>query len=294
MNVKKYSWIWPYLLITPALTVVICVVFIPVIEAVITSLKYHDLRYPDRTAWVGLQNYADLLTADAQFWPSLCRTILWVIFGVGFQFLLGFVLALVLNARFRFRGIVRAAAMVPWVTPGVLIGLIWRWLYDGDYGVINDLLKRMGFLARGIAYLSRVDTALPAAIFSVVWQGVPFFALMLLAALQGVSTEMYGAADIDGARFFQKLFYITIPSIRNTIYVTLLLRVIWVANSIDIIQNMTAGGPAYATQTIGIYVYQKARVPNLGYASALAVIMTIILLAVSVPYLRYTFRQIDD
>lgn len=143
MNVKKYSWIWPYLLITPALTVVICVVFIPVIEAVITSLKYHDLRYPDRTAWVGLQNYADLLTADAQFWPSLCRTILWVIFGVGFQFLLGFVLALVLNARFRFRGIVRAAAMVPWVTPGVLIGLIWRWLYDGDYGVINDLLKRM-------------------------------------------------------------------------------------------------------------------------------------------------------
>ena len=117
---------------------------------------------------------------------------------------------------------------------------------------------------------------------------------MLLAALQGVSTEMYEAADIDGANFFQKLFYITIPSIRNTIYVTLLLRVIWVANSIDIIQNMTAGGPAYATQTIGIYVYQKARVLNLGYASALAVIMTIILLAVSVPYLRYTFRQIDD
>ena len=213
---------------------------------------------------------------------------------MGFQFLLGFGLAVVLNTRFRFRGIVRAAAMVPWVTPGVLIGLIWRWLYDGDYGVINDLLKRMGFLTRGIAYLSRVDTALPAAIFSVVWQGIPFFALMLLAALQGVSTEMYEAADIDGANFFQKLFYITIPSIRNTIYVTLLLRVIWVANSIDIIQNMTAGGPAYATQTIGIYVYQKARVLNLGYASALAVIMTIILLAVSVPYLRYTFRQIDD
>ena len=81
-----------------------------------------------------------------------------------------------------------------------------------------------------------------------------------MAALQGVSTEMYEAADIDGARFFQKLFYITIPSIRNTIYVTLLLRVIWVANSIDIIQNMTAGGPAYATQTIGIYVYQKASI----------------------------------
>lgn len=294
MNVKKHSWIWPYLLIAPALIVVICVVFIPVIEAVITSFQYSDLRYPDRTAWVGIQNYMDLLTADAQFWSSLYRTVLWVIFGVGFQFLFGFILALLLNTKFRFRGIIRAAAMVPWVTPGVLIGLVWRWLYDGDYGVINDLLKRTGLIHRGIAYLSRVDTALPAAIVSVVWQGIPFFALMLLAALQGVSTDMYEAADMDGAHFFQKLFYITIPSIRNTIYVTLLLRVIWVTNSIDIIQNMTAGGPAYATQTIGIYVYQKARVLNLGYASALAVIMTILLLAVSVPYLRYTFRQIDD
>lgn len=291
MNVKKYSWIWPYLLITPALTVVICVVFIPVIEAVITSLKYHDLRYPDRTAWVGLQNYADLLTADAQFWPSLCRTILWVIFGVGFQFLLGFVLALVLNARFRFRGIVRAAAMVPWVTPGVLIGLIWRWLYDGDYGVINDLLKRMGFLARGIAYLSRVDTALPAAIFYVVWQGVPFFALMLLAALQGVSTEMYEAADIDGATAWQKLIYVTLPSIKNTIFVTGLLRVIWVANSVDVIFNMTEGGPAYSTQTLSVYIFNKGNALDLGYASAMALLMAALLLVVAIPYLKMNFRE---
>ena len=291
MNVKKYSWIWPYLLITPALTVVICVVFIPVIEAVITSLKYHDLRYPDRTAWVGLQNYADLLTADAQFWPSLCRTILWVIFGVGFQFLLGFVLALVLNARFRFRGIVRAAAMVPWVTPGVLIGLIWRSLYDGDYGVINDLLKRMGFLARGIAYLSRVDTALPAAIFSVVWQGVPFFALMLLAALQGVSTEMYEAADIDGATAWQKLIYVTLPSIKNTIFVTGLLRVIWVANSVDVIFNMTEGGPAYSTQTLSVYIFNKGNALDLGYASAMALLMAALLLVVAIPYLKMNFRE---
>lgn len=291
MNVKKYSWIWPYLLIAPALIVVICVVFIPVIEAVITSLKYHDLRYPDRTAWVGLQNYSDLLTADSQFWPSLYRTILWVVFGVGFQFLLGFGLALVLNARFRFRGIVRAAAMVPWVTPGVLIGLIWRWLYDGDYGVINDLLKRMGFLARGIAYLSRVDTALPAAIFSVVWQGVPFFALMLLAALQGVSTEMYEAADIDGATAWQKLIYVTLPSIKNTIFVTGLLRVIWVANSVDVIFNMTEGGPAYSTQTLSVYIFNKGNALDLGYASAMALLMAALLLVVAIPYLKMNFRE---
>jgi len=292
--VKEHKWIWPYLLIAPALVVVVCVVFIPVIQAVITSLQYYDLRYPTRTRWIGLQNYIDILFHDDLFWPSLKRTLLWVLFGVGFQFLFGFILALVLNQKFRFRGIVRAVSMVPWVMPGVLIGLIWRWLYDGDYGVINDLLIRMGFLDKGIAFLSRTDTALPAAILSVVWQGIPFFALMILAALQGVSTDMYEAAEIDGANFFQRLFLITVPSIKNTLYVTVLLRIIWVTNSVDIIQNMTTGGPAYATQTVGIYVYQRARALNLGYASALAVIMTILLLVVAIPYLRYTFKRIDD
>ena len=291
---KEHKWIWPYLLIAPALVVVVCVVFIPVIQAVITSLQYYDLRYPTRTRWIGLQNYIDILFHDDLFWPSLKRTLLWVLFGVGFQFLFGFILALVLNQKFRFRGIVRAVSMVPWVMPGVLIGLIWRWLYDGDYGVINDLLIRMGFLDKGIAFLSRTDTALPAAILSVVWQGIPFFALMILAALQGVSTDMYEAAEIDGANFFQRLFLITVPWIKNTLYVTVLLRIIWVTNSVDIIQNMTTGGPAYATQTVGIYVYQRARALNLGYASALAVIMTILLLVVAIPYLRYTFKRIDD
>ena len=291
---KEHKWIWPYLLIAPALVVVVCVVFIPVIQAVITSLQYYDLRYPTRTRWIGLQNYIDILFHDDLFWPSLKRTLLRVLFGVGFQFLFGFILALVLNQKFRFRGIVRAVSMVPCVMPGVLIGLIWRWLYDGDYGVINDLLIRMGFLDKGIAFLSRTDTALPAAILSVVWQGIPFFALMILAALQGVSTDMYEAAEIDGANFFQRLFLITVPSIKNTLYVTVLLRIIWVTNSVDIIQNMTTGGPAYATQTVGIYVYQRARALNLGYASALAVIMTILLLVVAIPYLRYTFKRIDD
>ena len=290
---KEHKWIWPYLLIAPALVVVVCVVFIPVIQAVITSLQYYDLRYPTRTRWIGQQNYIDILFHDDLFWPSLKRTLLWVLFGVGFQFLFGFILALVLNQKFRFRGIVRAVSMVPWVMPGVLIGLIWRWLYDGDYGVINDLLIRMGFLDKGIAFLSRTDTALPAAILSVVWQGIPFFALMILAALQGVSTDMYEAAEIDGANFFQRLFLITVPSIKNTLYVTVLLRIIWVTNSVDIIQNMTTGGPAYATQTVGIYVYQRARALNLGYASALAVIMTILLLVVAIPYLRYTFKRIE-
>lgn len=287
---KKFE-IWPYLLLAPALLIMVGVVFVPVVEAIIMSFKFYDMRYPNKTQFLGLSNYIEILTKDPQFWPSFGRTLIWVLFGVGFQFLFGFILALILNREFRGRGVVRALSMVPWVTPGVLIGLIWRWLYDGDYGVINDLLIRMGILEDGIPFLSRMETALPATIVSVVWQGIPFFALMLLAALQGVSPDMYEAADIDGANFFQKLFRITLPSIRNTLFVTLLLRVIWVMNSVDIIQNMTAGGPAYATQTLSVYVYQKAHVLNLGYASAMAVLMTLVMLVAAVPYLRSTFKN---
>jgi len=291
MNLKKRSWIYPYLLLTPALTVVVFVVFIPIIRAIMNSFMNYDLRYPKKTAFIGLKNYIDILTSDPQFWPSMGKTVFWVVFGVGLQFFFGFILALILNRSFHGRGVIRSLSMLPWVMPGVVIGLIWRWLYDGDYGVFNDIFIKLGILDKGIPFLSRMETALPAAVVSVVWQGIPFFALMVLAALQGVSTEMYEAADIDGANFFQKLFRITLPAIKNTVLVTLMLRVIWVTNSVDIIQNMTAGGPAYATMTIGVYVYQKGQVLNLGYASAMAVIMAILLLIVVVPYLRSTLKK---
>ncbi len=291
MKVKQGHWIWPYLLIAPALLTMLCVVFIPVVQAIVTSFQYYDLRYPSKTQFLGLGNYIEIFTQDPQFWPSISRTLAWVVFGVGLQFLFGFILALILNRKFFGCGVVRALSMVPWVTPGVLIGLMWRWLYDGNYGVINDVLIRLGILEQGISFLSRHEAAMPAAVVSVVWQGIPFFALMLLAALQGVSSDMYEAADIDGASGAQKLFYITIPSIKNTLFVTVLLRIIWVANSVDIIQNMTAGGPAYATQTLSIYVYQKAHVLNLGYASAMSVILAVLLLVVAVPYLRFTFQS---
>ena len=115
--------------------------------------------------------------------------------------------------------------------------------------------------------------------------------LMLLAALQGVSTEMYEAADIDGATAWQKLIYVTLPSVKNTIFVTGLLRVIWVANSVDVIFNMTEGGPAYSTQTLSVYIFNKGNALDLGYASAMALLMAALLLVVAIPYLKMNFRE---
>ena len=139
--VKKKS-IYPYLLVAPALIIILCVVFIPVINAIGMSFQSYDLRRPNDIAFVGLANYIAAFK-DALFWKALWKTILWVVFGVGFQFVFGFILALLLNKKFRGRGVVRAVSLIPWVTPGILIGLMWRWMYDGNYGVLNDILQKL-------------------------------------------------------------------------------------------------------------------------------------------------------
>lgn len=287
---KKKINIWPYLLITPALMIVLAVVFIPAVNAILMSFQNYDLRRPNDIGFIGLANYAAVFQ-DPIFWKSLWKTILWVVFGVGFQFVFGFALALLLNKKFRGRGIVRAVSLIPWVTPGVLIGLMWRWIYDGNYGVLNDLLMKLGIIEDAIPFLAQQTTAFPSVIVTIIWQGIPFFALMLLAGLQGIPGELYEAADIDGATGWQKLFHVTIPSLKNTIFVTTLLRIIWVANSVDVIFNMTEGGPAYSTQTLSVYIFNKGNSLNLGYASTMSVVMTLLLSLVAVPYLKNMFKK---
>lgn len=285
--VKKKS-IWPYLLVAPAVFIILCVVFVPVVNAIIMSFQNYDLRRPKDIAFNGVANYLEAL-GDSKFRSSFWKTIVWVVAGVGFQFIFGFILALLLNQEFKGRGAIRAVSMIPWVTPGVLIGLMWRWIYDGNQGVLNDVLMKLHLISDKVPFLSQDGTAFPSVILTIVWQGIPFFALMLLAALQGVSTDMYEAADIDGATAIQKLGYITIPSIKNTIFVTGLLRIIWVANSVDVIFNMTEG--RFGTLTMSVYVYQKGNALDLGYASAMALILALCLLVVAVPYLRMNFRE---
>jgi multiple sugar transport system permease protein len=281
---------WPYVLLLPAILIVLSVVFVPVINAILMSFQNYDLRRPDQIGFAGFKNYIEL-SQDPLFWASLRRTFLWVIFGVGFQFLFGFMLALLLNKKIMFRGLLRSLSLIPWVTPGVLIALMWRWIYDGNFGVLNDLLMKLGLIQNKIPILAQVTTAFPSAIVTIIWQGIPFFALMILAGLQGIPEELYEAADIDGANKPQKLFRITIPSLKNTLFVTTLLRIIWVANSVDIIANLTEGGPAYSSQTLSVYIFNKGNSLNLGYASAMAIILALLLSAVAVPYLKSMFSN---
>lgn len=287
--IKKKN-ITPYLLLSPALLIMFMVVVIPALRALMMSFMNYDLRRPNDIGFIGIMNYVSLFK-DKLFWLALGKTIIWVGVGVFFQFFFGFILALLLNRPLGARGFIRSISMIPWVTPGVLIGLMWRWIYDGNFGVLNDLLMRIGIISTKIPFLSQTSTAFPSVIVTIIWQGIPFFALMLLAGLQGVPNELYEAAEMDGAGWGTKLFQITIPSIKNAIMVTVLLRIIWVANSVDVIFNMTGGGPAYSTQTLSVYIYNKGNALDLGYASSMAIVMAILLSFIAIPYIRSTFRS---
>lgn len=282
--------IWPYLLLAPALLIVLTVVFIPAVNAVLMSFKNYDLRRPSSMGFIGLKNYMTVL-ADPLFWRSLWKTIVWVGLGVGFQFVFGFILALLLNKKFMGRGLVRSLSLIPWVTPGVLIGLMWRWIFDGNYGVLNDILLKLGLIGDKVPFLAQESTAFPAVIMTIIWQGIPFFALMLLAGLQGIPDELYDSADVDGANGVQKFFLVTIPSLKSVIFVTTLLRIIWVANSVDVIFNLTEGGPAYSTQTLSVYIFNKGNSLNLGYAATMSIMLTLGLSLVALRYLKSIFKN---
>jgi len=282
--------IWPYLLLAPALLIVLTVVFIPAVNAVLMSFKNYDLRRPSSMGFIGLKNYMTVL-ADPLFWRSLWKTIVWVGLGVGFQFVFGFMLALLLNKKFMGRGLVRSLSLIPWVTPGVLIGLMWRWIFDGNYGVLNDILLKLGLIGDKVPFLAQESTAFPAVIMTIIWQGIPFFALMLLAGLQGIPDELYDSADVDGANGVQKFFLVTIPSLKSVIFVTTLLRIIWVANSVDVIFNLTEGGPAYSTQTLSVYIFNKGNSLNLGYAATMSIMLTLGLSLVALRYLKSIFKN---
>lgn len=293
-GVKKFN-IWPYVLLAPALIIMICVVFYPICSAVLISFQNYNLAKPSANAFVAFKNFTDLLfpanklqRIDFDFWQGLVRTIKWVVFGVGGQFLFGFILALLLNKKFRGRGVVRAVSLIPWVTPGVLLALIWRLMYQSPNGIITVALRSMGILSANETLLNNYPMA--SAIVTIIWQGIPFFALMILAGLQGISHDMYDAADIDGATGWQKLLFVTIPSLRNTIMVTLMLRIIWVANSVDVIWGMTDGSTP-AVQTLSVLIYKKAQSLNMGKAAAAALLLMIVLLLVSIPYIKMSFSE---
>jgi len=282
----------PWLLLAPALAATALLVLAPVAETLWLSLHDVILFRPRVRPFVGLANYAAVF-ADPLFWESLWHSLMWVVAAVSLQFALGFATALLLNRSFAWRGVARALVIVPWALPSVIIGLIWTWMLDFNLGVLNEIGVRLGLLDGPVAWLARPDTAMAAVILAVVWQGFPFFAITLLAGLQAIPREHYEAASIDGAGIFASFVHVTLPGLAKVIATALLLRMIWVSNSLDLILVMTGGGPGTSTHTLPLYAFLKAWTgADYGYGSALAVVLTILLLSVVITYAVRSAREL--
>ena len=279
-----------YVYLAPALVLVGTFAGYPLVRSV--WFAFNDVNpFVGVQGFVGLQNFVDVVTAP-DFGLLARNTLVWTLGAVLLQLVLGLVGAHLLNAKFPLRGVYRGLAMIPWATPSVLVALMWIWILDPNHGVLNAALSGLGVIDRPIAFLSESSTALPTLVAVDVWQGVPLFAVMILAALQGVAPELREAAGMDGCGPVGVFRHVVLPAILPTILITTLLRLIWTANYVDLVLIMTGGGPGLASTTLSLQSYVTAyKAMDFGTGAAYAVLQAAVLSVLVVVYIRLTSRK---
>jgi multiple sugar transport system permease protein len=287
-NMFQFEKWLPYLLIIPTLILIAFIMIYPIGRVFGLSLQsYSFAKVYEMGKMIGLRNFGRIFTEDTVFYGSLWITLKWVIVEVGFQLVFGLLIALMLNRAFRGRGIVRALTFIPWAVSGVLTTMLWTLLLNQQIGLVNYIFKSIGLIRVPVAWLASPKTVFGSIIVAELWRGLPFFAITLLAALQGIPNELYEASDMDGCNGWQRLVYVTLPFLKEAIIFSTLMRIIWEFNSIDMIFTMTNGGPFQMTTTLPIYLMQTSIIEgDYGYGSALAVVTFLILLIFAVVYLK--------
>lgn len=271
----------PCLYSAPALILIIGVLMVPLVVGISYAFRDIQLLNPFSGGFIGLDHFR-ALSEDTAFYRALKNTLWWTGASVFLQFFLGLILALLLDKPFWGRGLVQALVFLPWAVPSFLAGLNWAWLFNPVIGPLPHWFFAMGLMDQPGNLLSDPRLAMWGPIIANVWWGIPFFAITLLAALQSIPRDLYEAASIDGASWFQRFFSITLPFLAPTIAITVLLRTVWISNFADLIVVMTGGGPADRTQIVASYIFTQAfKRLDFGYASAIALVLLMLLLAYS-------------
>ncbi len=249
------DWALGYGMLVPVFLVLFGLVAYPFGYAVWLSLN--DVKVGGEPKWVGLGNYVDLLTGvnQGQLFNSVLVTVKLVAFALLAKFVIGMATALILHSSIRSRNFFRAILFLPWSVPAVVAAYSWKWMYDENHGILDLLGMQVGVIQMPIQWLGDVDLAFWAVTAAIVWQGTPFWTMTYLAGLSAIPTEMYEAAQIDGASTAQSFFFITLPNLAGVILVTFMLSAIWTANGFQFIYILTNGGPADATMTFPLLAY---------------------------------------
>ncbi len=283
----------PYLWIAPSIILMSIFIIIPIFT--VFRMAFSEVSKTGRIrGFAGFENFIDVMN-NPEFGKVLSNTVVWTIVVVVLSTVLGFILALLLNNKFKGRKIARAIVVFPWATTLVIQASIWNFIINKDYGTLNTLLKTLGLITTNIDW-----TPTPGAYFA--WEiacgifvTIPFVCFTVLSGLQSIDDSYYEAATVDGAGYFQKLFNITLPLVSNSLTVATVLNIIYVFNSFPIVWTMTKGDPAYQTDTLVTYLYKLAFYNGKqGEAAAVSVIgFTILLICASI-YMVSTLKKGDE
>src|ERR1700760_1908451 len=272
-------------MVSPSLIVILVVAAYPIIYAIWLSLHQYSVIHPGLSRWVGLDNYKDAVTSST-FWSSVKTTFIFTAISVSLELVIGMAMALLMHSAFRGRSVLRAVVLVPWAILTVGTAIMWRSIVAPDVGFFNQVLKALHLPGANTVWLAHNGYALAVVIFADVWKTAPFMALLLLAGLQVIPSDLYDAAKVDGATAWQRFVRITLPLLKPAILVALIFRTLDALRIFDLPYVLTQG--SNGTTTLSLYAYQQLTQNRLiGPGSALSVLTFIIVMAVSMVYIRF-------
>ena len=258
MQKKKKSKRLGYLMLLPALAVILLIQIYPFLDGFKLSFTNSNLLSPGKEKFIGLQNYIDILTKDKEFYSSLAFSFIYAISIVIFSYILGMLIAALLNMNMKGRGIYRAVILMPWVIAPMVMAANWLWLLNDQFGLINHVLMELKIIEKPILFLTTRYMSRFTVTMIGVWKNLPFMTITLLAGMQGIPGELYEAARIDGGGKIKSFLYITLPSLRSVSKVSVTLLLIWAFNGFENIFLLTEGGPSGNTMVLPIYAYNTA------------------------------------
>lgn len=283
----------PYLWIAPSLILMSIFIIVPILT--VFRMAFSQVSKTGRIrGFAGFENFADVMN-NPEFTKVLSNTVVWTILVVVLSTILGFILALLLNNEFKGRKVARAIVVFPWATTLVIQASVWYFIINKDYGTLNTLLKTLGIIQSNINWTPSPQAYFAWEIACGIFVTIPFVCFTVLSGLQSIDASYYEAATVDGANYWQKLFRITLPLVKNSLTVSTVLNIIYVFNSFPIIWTMTKGDPAYQTDTLVTYLYKLAFYNGKqGEAAAVSVIGFTILLVCASVYMVSTLKKGDE
>ncbi len=283
-----------YLFLIPSLILIAVLVLYPVFETIrLSFFNYRIQTMALGETFIGLDNFKNILS-DSEFFTSLKFTLVFTVVAVSLETIIGILFALIMNQKIPGQGIIRTAVLVPWAIPTIISGLMWKFMYSQQYGVINYILKTLKIITVNLPWLSNAQLAVVATIIADVWKTTPYMSLLILSGLQTIPVQLYEAAAIDGASKIQRFIHITIPLIKPVLSVAILFRTLATFRIYALISVLTSGGPANATQSLSLYTIKTYfNYGNLGYGAALATVTFIISLIISMFFLGSLKRKLQ-